>query len=427
MSRDRTQRGQRHGTPTIARMDRIRPPAKSISFGPAEGHGNCRGQYLRISTDSPVALSPQIAEVEVYGTLTPHLVDIKADGRPISGDNTPTVPAGADLVSFALAITGDGVIEGLPVRWRLRGFHDDWQITRNLLAEIPHLRPGTYRFEAQVGHTDGEWDASIADVPLTVMAPFWQTPLFSWTASCGVVLASAMSFRKAVRRRHIARIAALEYHSALAAERTRIARDMHDEVGARLSQLAVMQDLVIRQHPMPGELRQSLERIAETARGTAAALDEVVWAVNPRNDTLPSLAEYLGICATSYLGPLEITCRLDAPLDWEALEIRAQVRHELALAFKEALQNIVKHAAATEVTLELRQSATHFIVRLSDNGTGLPGAPPATGCNGLENMRARLASIGGVCEFHRSAAGGTEVEMRVPLPQKNHPWLSPQP
>ncbi len=383
----------------------------------AEGKGTCRGQFLRISSESGVALSPQLAEVEVYGTLTPTLAAVNADGRTLPRGAASQIPAGSKIVSFPLAITGDGAVEGQPVRWRLRGYHNDWQVTHNLLAEAPNLPSGVYHFEAQVGHSDGEWDTSVASVPLTVLTPFWRRPIFSWSVGSGILLFSAAGIREITRRRHAARIAALEYHSALATERTRIARDMHDEVGARLSQLAVMQDLVIRQHSFSPEARQSLERVAETARSTATALDEVVWAVNPRHDTLPSLAEYLGICATSYLGPLEITCELDAPLEWSSVQIHSPVRHQLALAFKEALQNVVKHADATEVTITLRQTASDFIVKLRDNGVGFPEDPVPSGRNGLKNMHARLASVGGICEVRRLPEGGTEVEMHVPFPK----------
>jgi signal transduction histidine kinase len=99
--------------------------------------------------------------------------------------------------------------------------------------------------------------------------------------------------------------------------------------------------------------------------------------VDPQNDTLASAAEHLAQYATDYLAPLKISCRLEAPIEWPELEIRAQVRHELILAFKEALQNVVKHAAATRVTLTLRHEAGQFLVRLADNGRGMiPLDPP---------------------------------------------------
>jgi signal transduction histidine kinase len=114
---------------------------------------------------------------------------------------------------------------------------------------------------------------------------------------------------------------------------------------------------------------------------------------------------------------LRIACRIVAPIDWPPVEIRAQVRHGLILAFKEALQNVIKHARATEVILTLRHNPTQFVVRLADNGRGLTDSPQGPDCDGLRNMTTRLAAVGGVCEISSPADGGVAVEMRVPLPR----------
>jgi signal transduction histidine kinase len=211
-------------------------------------------------------------------------------------------------------------------------------------------------------------------------------------------------------------MARLEAKSALDEERARISRDMHDEVGAQLAQLAILQSMFAREHQLPAEARESMQQLAQTTRKAVASLDEVVWAVNPRNDTLPSLAAYLEQCATGYLEPVDIACRLDAPLEWPEIEVRAQVRHNLVLAFREALQNILKHSGATEVMLTLRLESTHFLIVLADNGRGLPSECGGAGKDGLANMAARLTAVGGTCAVQPRPIGGTEVKMRVPLP-----------
>jgi signal transduction histidine kinase len=244
---------------------------------------------------------------------------------------------------------------------------------------------------------------------------FWQARGFWIACGAAALFAGMWGIRQVTRRRLSRGMAALEAKAALDEERARIARDMHDEVGARLSQLAILQDIFAREHALPEGAQKSMHQLAESTRQAVASLDEVVWAVNPKNDTLPSLAGYLEQCATGYLGAVEIACRLDAPFDWPPIEIRAQVRHNLVLAFREALQNVLKHAGATEVMLQLRLDGSDFIVKLADNGRGLPDEPGGAGKDGLENMSARLAAIGGQCEVRTGAAGGTEVEMRVHL------------
>jgi signal transduction histidine kinase len=405
-------------TPVWEGMDRAdgsHPSAGSIDVLPVAGHGLVKGRYLRISSDNPVPLSPQLAEVEVYETITPAVAAIKTDGRPLPLGNDLRVPPGTAVLAAALSIPGAGLPEGLPIRWRLLGLHSDWQTSQDLNVEVHHPPPGIYRFEAQVGHSDGRWDNSLLSFPITVLAPFWRTPVF-YGLTAGVGLAAIFGIMHTLGRRRRAReMAAWLHQSALVEERRRIARDMHDEVGARLSQLALMQDLIIRQHPMPAAAQSSLRELAANTRQTVDALDQVVWAVNPLNDTLTGVAEYLPYLATSYLTPLNVICRLDSPFDWPEIEVRAQVRHEITLAFREALQNIAKHAAAGIVTLTLRYEAPELVIRLADDGRGLPEKPAGPGKDGLANMQSRLATIGGVCVIRRREEGGTEVEMRAPL------------
>lgn len=190
---------------------------------------------------------------------------------------------------------------------------------------------------------------------------------------------------------------------------------MHDEVGARLSQIALMQDLIMREHELPDSLRQSLGEVASSTRRAAHALDHVVWAVNPLHDTLAELAGYLSQEACSYLIPLNISCRLDLPPRWPDVSVRAQLRNQLTLAFQEALQNIVKHARATAVVLVMRYEGAQLVIGLRDNGCGLPKEVAGQGKDGIANMQTRLRSIGGICVVRCGGSIGTEVEFRVPL------------
>lgn len=382
----------------------------------SDGRGEFRGRYLRLSSDSPVGLSPQFAEVEVYETLTPQIAAVRGDGRELGRAAPRIVPPGTQRLSVAIKLPQFGLPADLPFRWRMRGSLEPWQNASGLTVEMPVPPAGAYTFEAQLGHTDQIWDATLLTLPMRIEARLWETTAFRWSAAAGALVLVALVAWNITRRRMARQFAKVEAAAALAGERARIARDMHDEVGARLAQLAVLQDVFGREHTLPESAQESLRHLSVTARQAVASLDEVVWTVNPRNDTLPSLAEYLAQCATSYLAPLDIACRLDAQIDWPRIEIRAQTRHDLVLAFKEALQNVVKHSGATQVTLTLRHEPPHFILRLADNGRGLPDHPGGPGKDGIENMKARLADIGGTCQITRRPQGGTEVEMRVRLP-----------
>ncbi len=141
----------------------------------------------------------------------------------------------------------------------------------------------------------------------------------------------------------------------------------------------------------------------------------MIWTINPRHDQLESLADHLLDYADKYLAPLEIQCRVDAPESWPPVVIRSQVRRNLVLAFKEALQNIAKHANATEVRITMAVADRALVVTIIDNGIGLAQSIDGTGGDGLDNMRNRLVEIHGSCRISPGMQGGTEVTFRIPI------------
>jgi signal transduction histidine kinase len=168
-----------------------------------------------------------------------------------------------------------------------------------------------------------------------------------------------------------------------------------------------------------------LDRIHSTARELTRSLDEIVWAVNPRHDTLDSLASYLSRFAYDFLNAAKIRCRLDVPLQFPALPLTAEVRHNLFLAFKETLHNVVSHAAATEVRVSLKLEADKLILTITDDGCGFhPGEPAAGGRSrpdrisqgdGLTNIQQRLSEIHSECEIQSVPGQGTTIKLTVPV------------
>jgi signal transduction histidine kinase len=413
-----------NSTPTwqgTLRQDGSYPPVGSHDvLRAADGQGPFRGRFVRISSNSSVAYSPQISEFEAYETHAPQLRGVRADGvdvlLPEGSDAIPILPADTRWFALDIRAVGPRAPKKLPLRWRLVGHHPEWQTARaDGIAEGACPRPGLYQLEAQYAHSDGHWDQAVLRRSLRVREPWWMNRLLQGGLACGGILLLGLVLRHFSRRRLEAELTELERLHALDAERARIARDMHDVVGARLTQLSVLHEIFAREHPPNEATAESLQRLTLTAREAVAALDEVVWTVNPRNDSLPNVADYLCHCASEYLLPLHIRCLQDVPTDWEPLPVQAQTRHELFLAFKEALQNVVKHAQATEVLLTLRLHHRLLEVRVEDNGRGLPPEIRGSQKDGLGNMSARLAKIGGICQVTQRPGGGTSVILQVPL------------
>jgi signal transduction histidine kinase len=195
----------------------------------------------------------------------------------------------------------------------------------------------------------------------------------------------------------------------------RIARDLHDDLGAGLTQISLNTALV--QNPaVTSEVAGGLlQEIDQRSRELVTALDEIVWAVNPKNDTVPSLARYLCQFAQQSLLPGGIVCRLEVALDLPDAPVGAEQRHNLFLAFKEALNNTLRHSGAREVRLEIVRDGRTLSVTLADNGRGFALGPVVADSDGLVNMRARLAALGGSCVVTSEPGRGTTVVLRLPL------------
>ena len=212
----------------------------------------------------------------------------------------------------------------------------------------------------------------------------------------------------------------MEQQHAIERDRARIAKDIHDDVGAGLTQITLLTELARRE---PEQLGANLERISDSARILTKAMDEIVWAVDPQHDTLTGLIDYISAYAEDFLRVAGVRCRMDLPMALPAARVEAELRYNLFLALKEALNNVVKHANATEVWLRLRLEEKSFTLIVEDNGRGLAGksadgprasADRLSSGSGLENMKKRLAMVGGRCEI-RSSDQGTLVEMTAAI------------
>jgi signal transduction histidine kinase len=195
-------------------------------------------------------------------------------------------------------------------------------------------------------------------------------------------------------------------------ERSRIARDLHDDLGSRVTQIVLLLNELALQNrvPPPGAPEHPLE-ISAAAQEIIQTLDETVWAVNPRNDTLPHLINYLSQFASEFLRAANVRCRLDFPEHPPARTLSAETRHHLFLAVKEALTNAVRHAHATEVWLRMVLNKDSLVLAIEDNGRGFERPPDDPSADGLRNMRQRLQEIGGRFEIESAPETGTKVTL----------------
>jgi signal transduction histidine kinase len=201
---------------------------------------------------------------------------------------------------------------------------------------------------------------------------------------------------------------------AMDRERARIARDIHDDVGSTLTQIVLLSELAGQEPEQTFTSDGHLVGIRSAAREITRRLDEIVWAINPRNDTLDALVSYISKFISDQSRTAGLRCQLNLPENLPAWPINGAVRHNMFLACKEAIHNAIKHATASQLQLRLTIDERNLFIEISDNGMGLPTPLPKQGGNGLLNLQERLSALGGDCSFNSIPGQGTTVSFRVP-------------
>jgi len=299
--------------------------------------------------------------------------------------------------------------QNVQCRYRLEGFDDDWVDARSQRSvSIPALPGGDYRFRVTACNEQGIWNETAASLSLTVTPYFWQTRWFQWGMLVLFISGVAVLVRHLSHRRLRIRMQQVERQSALDQERARIARDMHDTLGASLTQINFLGAMASRESMPPAEVRSHVAKITGSSQSLVQQLDEIVWAVDPENDTPDGLATYISQFAEEFFSDLPIRCRIKAPAMLLPLRLTTQVRHNLFLAVKESLNNVARHSGATEVTVHLTIKDNVVAISIEDNGHGFDVAAP-TQRHGVANLRQRLAEIGGTCDLESRTGCGTKI------------------
>jgi len=210
-----------------------------------------------------------------------------------------------------------------------------------------------------------------------------------------------------------------ELETAAEAERSRIARDLHDELGTGLTEVSLLASAGLGEIPGVEKNNGRFRAIAEKARGLVSGLDVIVWAIDPKHNSLQSFADYVESYTKEFLSAADIVCRFRIPIECGTVALPGTARHNLFLAIKEALNNVVRHSGATEVELEMNQTDAGLEITFADNGRGFDGATLRRR-NGLDNIAGRLRVLGGTCKVDSAPGKGTTVKFFVPLsPQQN--------
>jgi signal transduction histidine kinase/ligand-binding sensor domain-containing protein len=403
--------GKGDGLPTLEFSGGLQPagcktPDGRLWFASNKGLVMVNPRDLKLNALAPPVV---IEAVAIDGHAKPEFVQ-NALGRPLR------IAPGRHRLEFLYTGLSLAAPEKVRFRYRLEGLDNEWtEAGAKRSASFEYVPPGQYVFHVLACNDAGVWNEKGAAVGFVLLPYFWQTWWFGTSVAAlgmGVVGAGVW---QGTRRRMRRKMEALERQKAVEHERSRIARDIHDELGSHLTRITMLSEPARHEpdasHPGITDVRQ----IYDIARALTRTMDEIVWAVNPHHDTPEGLVNYLEQFALEFLGAAGIRCRLDLPMELPAWPLTAETRHNLFLALKEALHNAVKHAGATEVRIALTVDTRTLTLSVEDNGRGFdPAASNSTG-NGLENMRRRLEQIRGGCEIVSEPGHGVKIVFVVPI------------
>jgi signal transduction histidine kinase len=294
-------------------------------------------------------------------------------------------------------------------RYRLEGFSPEWVESADHTVAYGALPPGHYVFRVQAAAgSEGVWYEPGASLRMVVVPPLWRT---LWFRACVVLFALGgllLWHRLRLRR-------------ALATERlrVRISRDLHDEIGAGLSSIALLTDAAGNNGPMSESARAQLEHISQSARRMVETLSDIVWAIDPGADRLADVVTRMHEVADDLLGDLHVDFQLP-PADELSNRIGMAARRDLLLIFTELLHNIARHSHATAVQIRLEARGDQVMLVVADNGRGfdvaaLRGRPRARGGRGLMSIRERAARLGGTLDVRSrtNGNGGTTATLTL--------------
>jgi len=283
-------------------------------------------------------------------------------------------------------------------------------------TDYTNLPPGLYRFRMEPLNIMGIPKGDNVSLLVTVPVAFWKTVWF-WVATVVALFGLAIGGWRLVESQQMKRqVRQLERQRVLEQERFRIAQDIHDDLGARVAQISLLSSAAQERETLTvAEARTELGTVSRMSRELVAALYETVWAVSPENDHLDSLVSYVCQVANQMCGVANLKCRFEMPETPPKMFLAGPIRHNVIMAVKEAIHNVIKHGHASEIQISIRHANGVVNIEVSDNGCGFDPAVNPRG-NGLDNMARRFRSLRGHCLVESRPGAGTKVTFEFPLP-----------
>jgi signal transduction histidine kinase/ligand-binding sensor domain-containing protein len=327
---------------------------------------------------------------------------------------TAALPHSKNSLSFYFAATSFFDEKKIVYSYRLQGGNNpQWsEPSNNAAVSFADLPPGRYTLNVKAAFPAGRYPDQLIDYAFSISAPWWQTFWFRLIVGCiiaGMLITGIrIYYRRSLERQRVV----LEKQQAIEKERTRIATDMHDDLGAGLSRIKFLSQSILKKNQKNDGMITDLEKIAAFSDEMSEKMGEIVWALNEKNDTLADLVAYTRYYAVEYLGNHNIQCEANTHLHVSDTFITGDMRRNIFLSVKECLHNIVKHSGATRVCFSIHTDGEMKII-IHDNGRGIDWDHQRAFSNGMQNMDRRMKEVNGTVSFQNEE--GTKVSLTIPL------------
>jgi ligand-binding sensor domain-containing protein/signal transduction histidine kinase len=410
-------------------FDKTLSTVHSISYGVEDGmkSAECNGgsQPSAWKTKEGLLIFPTVKGVvildpntidSVSSSLQTTIEEVTTESDTIVPSDGLELPLGDRKIEIQYtAVTFVGA-ERIQFRFQLEGYDKAWiEAGTRRKAYYTNLAPGEYTFKVVSSTREGTWNPVPAAMTFVIPPFVWETTWFRLTAGGSVLLIIFGVTRYVSTRALKQRLKNLEAQQALERERSRISKDMHDEVGASLSQIAILSELLGKNIESREAALSYLKKISATAHDVVGSLDEIVWFINPKHDTLESLMFYLREYFANYFESVEIHCRFEYPDSFPSAKLSPDIRRNIFLVAKEAANNIIKHAGASEVLVRVSCENETLSITIEDNGKGVPSRNLSAFGNGLKNMQRRMEEIGGTFVIATSDGNGTRISFTAAI------------
>ncbi|MFA6542174.1 MAG: two-component regulator propeller domain-containing protein [Bacteroidota bacterium] len=317
-------------------------------------------------------------------------------------------------LSFQFAALSYRIPSRVKYRYMIEGFHESWiDVGNQQTANFSNLPSGEYTFRVIACNDDGVWNTAGASVSFTLIPPFWKTWWFYSLAVLFVFGSIAGGIRLLEMRRIKRRIEQLEREKTLERERARISQDMHDEVGSNLTKISILSELANR--GSEEEKKKMLEKISMSAREVIDNISHIIWAVDPKNDTLENTVAYIREYVSETLEVRSMRLVFEIPDEIPDAVVIPEFRRNIFLTMKEAINNIVKYAQAQNIRIVFSFDGSTVRITIADDGIGFVTSETSRFGNGLHNMKKRIEQIGGEWSISSAVRQGTTITFSAPI------------